>query len=379
MCISNIPKEPCVCCDKPLNIGQSIAECEYCDSVIHSCCFSKSKFVLINEKWACKKCEPKVLCRYNPFNDWVGNENESEKHYNDDCGSDMSKLSSILNSCQSYTIKEFNSTIHDITKSNDKCSFQLSSYFLNIDGVFTNFDQNLVILKGINHTFSAIGLAETNIGPNESAAYIIPGYTAFYQNARDGKQSGTGVAIYIHESLNATIVNELSQCSTDIESIIVKVTNLEKPTYFGTIYRPHDSDKSSFYNHLSTIFETLPKHQTFLMGDFNIDLLQKHIDHDYENSIFTNGYAPSISIYTHDKPGCKKSCIDNILTNSVESIILTGTITDNISHHLPIFHISDTLYSSWDKRNQTRKFIQNSYNKVYFKDYFIATSFLNLR
>ena len=101
----------------------------------------------------------------------------------------------------------------------------------------------------------------------------------------------------------------MSECSTDIESIIVKISNLDRPIYFGAVYRPHDSDISSFYNKLNKIFESLPKHQTFIMGDYNIDLLNKKLDQDYEEIIITNSYSPVISTYTHDKPGCRKSCI----------------------------------------------------------------------
>ena len=86
----------------------------------------------------------------------------------------------------------------------------LSSFFLNIDGNKTNFDQLLVLLKSINHQFSAIGLAETNIGPDMSSLYCMPGYTAFYQNIRENKLKGTGVALYLHDTLNGVVVNEVS-------------------------------------------------------------------------------------------------------------------------------------------------------------------------
>ena len=42
---------------------------------------------------------------------------------------------------------------------------------------------------------------------------------------------------------------------------------------------------------------------------------------EYEDSILTSGFAPLISIYTHERPNCKKTCIDNILTNDFEDII----------------------------------------------------------
>ena len=357
MCNPRMNKEPCGICSKPLKIGNILVECEFCDSIVHSDCYSTSEFALINDKWACKNCEPKIVPRYNPFKNWT---EQDSKHYDSDCGGDMTKLSNILDKCKPYTILELNNMLPNIIPTDSNLFSILSSFFLNIDGNFTNFDTLQVILKSISHSFSVIGLAETNIGPNECDPYIIPGYQSFYQNKREGKKSGTGVALYINESLNGNIIEELSECSTDIESIIVKISNLDRPIYFGAVYRPHDSDISSFYNKLNKIFESLPKHQTFIMGDYNIDLLNKKLDQDYEEIIITNSYSPVISTYTHDKPGCRKSCIDNILTNCSDDIILTGTLTDNINHHLPIFQFSDITTPAQNSKTKHTQYFEYS-------------------
>ena len=89
--------------------------------------------------------------RYNPFSSWVSS--DSDKDYNlDNCDSDMTKLSSILNHCKSYTTNELNKAISTLETSCDNSSNnQLSSLFLNIDGNKTNFDHFLVLLKGIKH------------------------------------------------------------------------------------------------------------------------------------------------------------------------------------------------------------------------------------
>ena len=150
----------------------------------------------------------------------------------------MIQLSSILDKCSAYTIQSLNDKLNDLKPKDTPIANTLSSFFLNIDENLSNFDHLQVILKGIDHTFSAIGLAETNIGPNASSPFIIPGYTSFYQDTREGKKSGTGVALYIQKSLNAAVVEEVSHCSKDLESIIVKVTNLSKPIFLGSVYRP---------------------------------------------------------------------------------------------------------------------------------------------
>ena len=58
------------------------------------------------------------------------------------------------------------------------------------------------------------------------------------------------------------------------------------------------------------------------MGDFNINLFKDCKTNSlFEEYILSNGFFPTISIVTHHKPNCKKSCIDNILTNRPELIL----------------------------------------------------------
>ena len=73
---------------------------------------------------------------------------------------------------------------------------------------------------------------------------------------------------------------------------------------------------------LSNILDKVPK-QTHVAGDFNIDLHgsnSKNIQ-DYENAIFSEGFFLTMSTVTHEKPGCKPSCIDNFITNNIESVL----------------------------------------------------------
>ena len=70
------------------------------------------------------------------------------------------------------------------------------------------------------------------------------------------------------------------------------------------------------------------------MGDFNINLFKDcKTTSLFEESILSNGFFPTISIAIHHKPNCKKSCIDNILTNRPELILSSNVIRSDISHH----------------------------------------------
>ena len=81
------------------------------------------------------------------------------------------------------------------------------------------------------------------------------------------------------------------------------------------------------------------------MGDFDINLLNpsQHGFKDYEQYLLNSNFSPLISRTTHEIPGRKKSCIDNIHTNDHQNVIVSGTLSDKISHHLPIFHFSNII------------------------------------
>ena len=261
-----ITKETCTQCQKFVNIGQAITECHNCNTVFHTKCIKPSNLQFdINCVPICNSCSESCIPRYNPFISW--SKIDGDKPYNDECGSDIIQISKILNSCTSYTIESLNKAIKSqvITDDNTAQSLQMSSFFMNIDGNFTNFNHFQTILKGIHHDFLAIGLAETNTSPDTSALYSLSNYTSFYQQTRSDKKSGTGVALYIHESLNATQVSELSHCNTNIESLVVKITTNDKPLYIGVIYRPNDGNALEFCEQFQHMLEQLPKERTFIM------------------------------------------------------------------------------------------------------------------
>ena len=67
----------------------------------------------------------------------------------------------------------------------------------------------------------------------------------------------------------------------------------------------------------------------------------------------TSCFTPLISIHTHEKPGCRATCIDNIHTNNSDNVIISGTIHERLSHHLPIFQVSNV--GGWSGQPNTQK------------------------
>ena len=120
---------------------------------------------------------------------------------------------------------------------------------------------------------------------------------------------------------------------------------------------------------MAEILEKLPKKYVHIMGDFNINLHNEKGSalQLLEDLMFTRGFCPVISTYTHEKPGCNKTCIDNIFTNSIETIESSGTILESVSHHLPVFEtfrILSRTHSKKDRNIQTYDFKNTNIEKL---------------
>ena len=71
--------------------------------------------------------------------------------------------------------------------------------------------------------------------------------------------------------------------------------------------------------------------------------------------MLTNGFLPLILIHTHEKPGCNKSCIDHVFTNSINDYIISGTISESISHHSPVcfFNLKIYIFKGFDTEHKS--------------------------
>ena len=368
-------KEVCGPCSKLINIGQPILECEICFTAIHTKCYKRAKFSSANGLWACEACTGNLLLRYNPFPS-ISRNNGEEKFYDDENTQDdiiTQSICRVLNSCKPYTVKDFNKVIrqqknHILTNTGNSSpeTIQFSSYFLNIDGNKSNFSSLCIELRRISHEFSVISLAETNVDPELKNLYHIPGYNSFYQTIIEGKSKGTGVALYVNEKFNGEVMDELGVCSEDIEALFVKLTQPSNSTNLlvGVVYRPPSGNASKFLHKFEEICSKLPESGVRIMGDYNIDFLQmknnSNIASQFEDTFLANGLSPVISIPTHKRHNCNPSCIDNILTSDIDQIMLSGTITDCIGEHMPVFELSDIYFTDESTNDKHVKYYEYS-------------------
>ena len=276
----------------------------------------------------------KHVANLNIHNDYDNKFYESELG---DTFNSISIASNILENCKS--IEDFSDLNDCILKIASGNVSYLSTLFLNVDGNQSNFDNFLALTKLISDSkFSVIGLAETNT--DYDSLYNIPNYHSFYQHTYPNKQKGTGIALYLHNSFNAVKCNGLSHTSENLETLFISISCESTPCTVGVVYRPPNGDMHKFIEEFNLIISNCPKN-TYIMGDFNIDL--HNLDNDnsnaYEEIILTNDFYPLISIPTHCKPGCRDTCIDNVITNCRESVLESGTVDESVSHHKLIFQI----------------------------------------
>ena len=356
MIMGTISKEVCGCCSKNINLGQSITECTRCDSIIHTKCYKKSSFGYINSKTYCLTCSDKVNVIYNPFENInklrdPNDCHESDKFYEDDLSEifqDFSTISNLLNICSALaSVPDLNRfvTADKIQNTN------FSTFFQNVDGNKSNFDSFAVNVHQMDHLFSVIGLAETNVDPANKDLYMLDGYISYYQDIHPDKAKGTGVAMYVHNSLNSMLNKNLSHTSQNLETLFITIPVNSQNITVGTLYRPPNGNFNEFLDELRHILESCPSRFLYIMGDFNVDLHK--LDNDnakaYEELILTSGIFPLISVSTHSQPNCRETCIDNILTNEPETVITSGAIRDSVSNHHSIFQFTSITHSSSQK------------------------------
>ena len=256
--------------------------------------------------------------------------------------------SQILENCKNYSIHEFNSEL------SEKLTDSEGMFFINIDGNKSNFDSLSTELSRVKYDFPIIALAETNIDPDESSVYQLENYISFYQNTYEGKNKGTGVALYVHQSLNAVVNDPASKITSNFESLFITIQGKSNPINVGVVYRPPSGDLEKFFSEFKTVIESLPTKSVHVMGDFNINLHSNcKMVHDFENLTLGRGMLPLISTHTHIKPNCKPSCIDNIFSNDTVNSVVSGTLDLRISHHRAIFQLFKGL-SDLNDSHQTK-------------------------
>ena len=123
---------------------------------------------------------------------------------------------------------------------------------VNIRSIQKNFEKLKFLLSKLNYTFKIICLSETGCNDKKSIPHLQNYH--FLHQGRQNKKGG-GVLIFVHNSLNFKIKNELNISTEDVE-IINKVT---KNIIINLLYRPPAGKIKSFKNLIKDLLRTNEK------------------------------------------------------------------------------------------------------------------------
>ena len=176
--------------------------------------------------------------------------------------------------------------------------------------------------------------------------------------------------LYIKVSLNFHVCNDLTLMNEQIfESIFINIQFMNKEITCGTIYRsPQTNQEAStqFFNHLENTLKTLnkSKNRSFIMGDFNIDLLDVNNNNleTYVETMFDYNFYPLINKPTRIVKD-KFSAIDHIWTNVTGAQIKSAILAHEIADHLPVIQVSDIGTPLLKSENREWNFCQPNLQK----------------
>ncbi|NQZ52548.1 MAG: hypothetical protein HRT95_20990, partial [Moritella sp.] len=205
----NSSREKCGGCNKNILAHNPISICNKCSKLTHAKCSQKYlSFDNLTDSWICNDCLVNKTSRYNPFQSHLVQNNENFGA--PDSSNEFRELSEILESCKLLNPTQFNEVYPKKPMSG---ASNFSILFNNIDGNASNFDSLCAEVASIDNKFPIIALAETNIDESHGPLYKMKGYNSVYQSRIGDKKKGSGLALYISETLEYCIEQQFSNCS----------------------------------------------------------------------------------------------------------------------------------------------------------------------
>ena len=254
----------------------------------------------------------------------------------------------------------------------------LALFDINACSLNKNFDDLDHLLKCANKVFDIVAVTETRITKQTSLTTNI-NLRHYDIEFTPTESSAGGTLLYIASHLSYKLRPDLNiYKANQLESTFVEIIDPKKSNIvIGCLHKHPNMDVLDFKNnYLSQIFEIVSKErkQVFLLGDFNINLLNYN-DHqptnDFLDSLTSNSFIPYI-LHPTRITSHSKTLIDNILSNFISPEIISGNITATISDHLPQFSFVPNVLSnpSTQKSNYYERDWSKFKQENFILDYF---------
>ena len=199
----------------------------------------------------------------------------------------------------------------------------------------------------------------------------IEGYNALF-NSRESKGWG-GVALFLKLGITYIPRPDISLFFEGVfESVFAEVLDKGRRFIVGSIYRPPNSNMTAFLQYLGEVTVKLKDKPSYIMGDFNLDLLKSQDNSpssEFLDDLSSVGFHPLISLPSRITSHTA-SIIDNIFTNDFCGHMTSGFIVTPLSDHLPTFAIFHQRKQYHDKapRLVTKRDL-GSKNKAKFREW----------
>ena len=147
-----------------------------------------------------------------------------------------------------------------------------------------------------------------------------------------------------------------------IETLFIEIFFKErKNIVLGVVYRPPNSNQNDFLVALENILAspTLINKDCFLMGDFNVNLLNYNSDafvNEFCGTLLSSSFTPLISKPTRIAEH-SSTLIDNIFTN-MHPLPEAGIVISDITDHFPIF----TDFKIFSPRPKTEEIYKRNFS-----------------
>ena len=269
----------------------------------------------------------------------------------------------INKNCQLLSVEDINCDVYY------EKSFSIID--INIRSLSANFEKLLNFLSNFDFKFHIIVLNEIKLDDRFNRIFGISDY---YHKSLYRNRNGGGIRIYYLPYVSLNINNELSSVFSHSEILVASVKCKDFDDFnLCCIYRPPDSDKYAFLDHLNQniLANTTIASNMVIIGDLNLDFSKRFTGFNFQfyNSLFNSQLRTMITLPTYVKPNESNasSILDQIATNT--KLNCRAFVIDNIiADHLPICLCVKKLKSNELIDIKFRDFSQNNINR-FFENY----------
>ena len=279
----------------------------------------------------------------------------------------------------SITIPDFNELAHNCksllpSQSCDLLKQGLTILHLNARSMHQSYHDIVTLVTSNAHSSHFILVSETWLDSGLVNGFQLPGYEMMH-SVPEQNFIGRGCAMYVRNDIFPFCkkLDDLCAKETEYQCIFVEIACPGKPRFLvGTTYRSPSYPLAQFLPYLESTLNNIsssPK-TCFWGGDWNLNLFQYNSRSDVKiflDCLNSYGFFPTITIPTRvsSSPHYSETLIDNIFTNSVNTVLNNCTISCGIADHQAVFCSSSIVNYDFPRASRMPACRKFNYSKIH--------------